>query len=222
MQKIIHPLQQTTFTFVVQRENLMAVTYPTTSSLTGIIILAAGSSSRLGQPKQNLIYRGQTLLQRAVETAVSTACETILVVLGGNADTIIPTISNIKVNVIENIDWAGGMSTSIKSGIIEIQKINPAINAVILMLCDQPFVDTHLLNMLILSQTKSGIAACAYNGTIGPPALLNKIYFNQLINLKGNEGAKNLLSKYADILTILPYEPGSIDIDTIEDFNRLS
>lgn len=193
-----------------------------TNRSTGIIILAAGSSSRLGRPKQNLIYRGQTLLQRAIETAASTVCETILVVLGANAEAIIPTINNTKVNVIENPDWTGGMATSIKSGIIEIEKINPAINAVILMLCDQPFVDTHLLNMLILSQTKSGIAACAYNSTIGPPALFNKIYFNELINLMGNEGAKNLLTKYADVLTIIPYEQGGIDIDTIEDFNRLS
>jgi molybdenum cofactor cytidylyltransferase len=193
-----------------------------TNRSTGIIILAAGSSSRLGRPKQNLIYRGQTLLQRAIETAASTVCETILVVLGANAEAIIPTINNTKVNVIENPDWTGGMATSIKSGIIEIEKINPAINAVILMLCDQPFVDTHLLNMLILSQTKSGIAACAYNSTIGPPALFNKIYFNELINLMGNEGAKNLLTKYADVLTVIPYEQGGNDIDTIEDFNRLS
>ncbi|WP_259069421.1 nucleotidyltransferase family protein [Mucilaginibacter sp. X4EP1] len=193
-----------------------------TNTVTGIIILAAGSSGRMGEPKQNLIFRGQTLLQRAIETAMSTACETILVVVGANADIITPTITHTKVNIVNNTDWAEGISSSIKSGINEIQKINPAINAVILMFCDQPFVDTHLLNMLILSKTKSGIAASAYDDMIGMPTLFDKIYFDELLNLNGNGGAENLLTKYGDILTILPYDQGGIDIDTMEDFDYIT
>jgi molybdenum cofactor cytidylyltransferase len=191
-------------------------------SVIGIIILAAGSSSRLGKPKQNLVYKGQTLLQRAIETAHSTIYETIMVVLGANAEAIIPTINNPKVNIIQNNEWAEGMASSIRLGVAKIQELNSSINSVILMLCDQPFIDTHILNMLMLAKTKSGIAACGYNDTIGPPAMFDKVHFDELLELKGGEGAKKLLTKYADRVTIIPFEQGRTDIDTLEDFEQLS
>jgi len=188
----------------------------------GIIILAAGSSSRLGKPKQNLVYKGQTLLQRAIETARSTASETIVLILGANADVIIPTINNQDIYIIQNNSWPEGMASSIRLGVTKTQEINPDITSVILMLCDQPFIDTHILNMLMLAKTKSGIAACGYNDTIGTPALFDKAYFNELLELKGGEGAKKLLTKYADVATIVPFEKGKIDIDTLQDFELLS
>ncbi|TWJ00728.1 molybdenum cofactor cytidylyltransferase [Mucilaginibacter frigoritolerans] len=188
----------------------------------GIIILAAGSSSRLGKPKQNLVYKGQTLLQRAIETAHSSACETIMVILGANAEVIIPTINEPEISIIQNNNWIEGIASSIRLGVAKIQELNPAISSVILMLCDQPFIDTHILNMLTLAKTKSGIAACGYNDTVGPPALFDKAYFDELLGLKGTEGAKKLLTKYTDTVTIVPFEKGKIDIDTLEDFEQLA
>jgi molybdenum cofactor cytidylyltransferase len=161
-------------------------------------------------------------LQRAIETASSTACQTILVVLRAHANIIAPTINNTNVNVIENADWNEGIASSIKSGITEIQKINPAVNSVILMTCDQPFVDTHIFNMLILSKTKSGIAACRYNNFTGMPALFDSVYFNELAVLDENEGVETLLIKHSDILTTIPFEQGSVDIDTMADFDSLN
>jgi molybdenum cofactor cytidylyltransferase len=191
--------------------------------MTGVIILAAGSSSRLGTAKQNLVYQGQTLLQRAIETALVSICQPVIVVLGANENVIRPTIEEMPVNIISNADWQEGMSSSIRLGIKEIQKTEPNIASVILMLCDQPFVDFSILNVLVKTQTNNGrdIAACAYNDTIGAPVLFDVVYFEDLLLLKGQEGAKKLLVKYSDKVVSIPFPLGSVDIDTIEDYEKI-
>jgi molybdenum cofactor cytidylyltransferase len=186
-------------------------------SVTGIIILAADSSLRLGKPKQNLVYRGQTLLQRAIETALSTVSETVMVILGVDAGLIIPTINNQEINIIQNDDLNKDVASSIRLSVIKIQELNPAISSIILMGYDQPFIDTHILNLLILAKTKSGIAACDYNDTNGLPALFDKIYFDELLSLKSNEDVKKLLKKYLATATVIPFEQGAFNIDTLED-----
>ena len=190
--------------------------------MTGIIILAAGSSSRLGKPKQNLIYKGQTLLQKAIDTAYSSVCKPVIVVLGANEQLIGPTIANKPVNIIHNPEWGEGMASSIRFGIIELKKIEPQVTSVILMICDQPFVSTSLLDQLVQPIPGKGIAACAYNNTTGVPAFFSAEYFNELLLLQGHEGAKKLLLKYPDAITIVPFPLGNIDIDTVEDFEKLN
>jgi len=189
--------------------------------MTGIIILAAGSSSRLGQPKQNLVYKDKTLLQRAVDTAMASVCDPVIVVLGANSEAIQPTIEQTGVTIAKNNEWSEGMASSIRAGIRELINIRPDVQSVILMLCDQPFVDTYLLNLLILAKSKHGITASFYNDTIGAPVLFDAIYFDELLQLKGAEGAKQLIQKYPDKVTEIPFPAGGIDIDTIEDFEKL-
>src|SRR5260221_954850 len=192
--------------------------------MTGVISLAAGSSSRLGVPKQNLIYQGQILLQRAIETALVSVCQPVIVVLGANENVIRPTIEEMPVNIISNRDWQEGMASSIRLGIKEIQNLEPNIASIILMLCDQPFIDFSILNVLVKTQTNNegGIAACAYNDTIGAPVLFDAIYFKDLLMLKGQEGAKKLLLKYSDKVLSIPFPLGRVDIDTIEDYEKIS
>jgi molybdenum cofactor cytidylyltransferase len=190
--------------------------------MTGIIILAAGSSSRLGKPKQNLIFGGQTLLQRAIETAQDSGSRPTIVVLGANAEVIRPTIEDKSVHIIHNHDWEEGMASSIRIAISELHKIEPNADSVILMLCDQPFASTAILNQLIQSKSKKGIVACGYNDTAGAPVLFARYYFDELLLLTGHDGAKKLLLKYPDTATIIPFPLGSIDIDTIEDFKKLN
>ena len=79
--------------------------------MTAAIILAAGESSRLGQPKQNLLFNGQTLLQRAVDSAQRSKCKPVIVVLGANADAIMPPA---KTTLLYNKDWKEGMASSIE------------------------------------------------------------------------------------------------------------
>ena len=188
----------------------------------GVIILAAGSSSRLGKPKQNLIFQGSTLLQRSIKAALAADCQEVLVVLGANIFEIEPTIKNESIQIIHNPDWELGMSSSISCGLTALLKVNPQIQSVILMLCDQPFADMAIINQLIqASANNKQLIACNYNGTIGVPALFYKSYFEELLSLQGNEGAKKLLLKYSNELHTVPFPLGMIDIDTVGDFERL-
>jgi molybdenum cofactor cytidylyltransferase len=193
--------------------------------MTGIIILAAGSSSRFGSPKQNLVYQGKTLLQRAIQTAITSACcDCVLVVLGANEGEIRPSISDQQVHITYNPHWQDGMASSISLGIAELQKLVPLANAALLMLCDQPFVDPLLLYQLTerKAENDAGIIACEYKNVLGVPALFDEKYFAELKELKGNEGAKTLINAYADDVMSVPFGLGAIDIDTIEDFEKLN
>jgi len=193
--------------------------------MTGIIILAAGSSSRFGSPKQNLIYEGKTLLQRAIQTALTSACcDYVLVVLGANEHEIRSGISDQQVHITYNPDWQTGMASSIKQGVSTLQELEPRVNNIILTLCDQPFVDPLLLYQLTQRQAENdhGIVACEYKNTLGAPALFNKKYFGQLKQLSGTEGAKSIISRYPDDVVSVPFALGAIDIDTIDDFEHLN
>jgi len=193
--------------------------------MTGIIILAAGSSSRFGSPKQNLVYQGKTLLQRAIQTALTSACcDCAVVVLGANEGQIRPNISDQQINIVYNPNWQEGMASSIRLGIAQLLYLEPLITSAILMLCDQPFVDPLLLYQLTERKTENdaGIIACEYKNTLGVPALFDKKYFVQLMKLTGSEGAKTIINAYPDDLMSVPFGLGAIDIDTIEDFERLN
>jgi len=175
----------------------------------------------MGKPKQNLVYKDKTLLQRTVETALASVCYPVIVVLGANDDLVRPTIESCDVTIVQNSDWKEGLASSIRSGIKELQLTSPAIKSVILMLCDQPFVDTYLLNLLVLAKSKAGIVVSLYNEAIGPPVLFDAAYFNELLLLKGDEGARKVIQKHPSKVTEIPFPQGGVDIDTVEDYDRV-
>lgn len=189
--------------------------------MTGVIILAAGSSSRLGVAKQTLTYNGQTLLQRAIQAAVESDCDCVAVVLGANAEVIQDTITNKPDHIFFNKDWENGMASSIQCGLTEIQKISPNLSSVVLMLCDQPYVDASIINQLLQKASSNKIIASAYNGTIGAPALFDNTFFPTLLSLTGQEGAKKILTDNQDAVIAVPFPLGAIDIDTAEDYDNL-
>ncbi|TSD66822.1 nucleotidyltransferase family protein [Inquilinus sp. KBS0705] len=190
--------------------------------MNAIVILAAGSSSRMGLPKQNLVYKGQTLLQAAIKNAVSVS-ENVLVVLGANRENIEHTITDQHVNIIYNPNWPEGMASSISLAIDHIQTAYLQITSVLFMLCDQPFADEKILKQLIdtASATDKGIVACTYYEAVGVPALFKQKYFPYLLALKGKDGAKKLFELHADDVETIPFPLGNIDIDTAQDYNRL-
>jgi molybdenum cofactor cytidylyltransferase len=187
--------------------------------MTAAINLAAGESNRLGQPKQILIFKSQTLLERAIDSAQRSNCSTVIVVLGANAGLINPIPGT---STLYNNHWQEGMATSIITGINEVNE-NPSIDKVIILLCDQPFLDADLLNLMIDKQSETGkpIVACHYNNTTGVPVLFDRSIFADLLLLKGAEGAKKILKNHTDQIATIPFERGSIDIDTPEDFEKL-
>lgn len=189
----------------------------------GVIILAAGASSRLGSPKQLLVYSGTTLLQHSIEVAQASDAASVIVVLGANADLINDKLKNTSVKVVVNANWTEGMASTIHCGLQTLVKLNPQIEAAVLMVADQPFVTVELLNNLIDSNIKNGnlIVASKYGGTFGTPVLFNKSFFPELLELTGDTGAKSLVRKYLNETAFVPFPKGDIDIDTLEDYKKV-
>ena len=190
----------------------------------GAIILAAGSSSRLGEPKQLLKHDGKSLLQTAVDAANNADTNPVILVLGANADQISKEINKSKVQVIINSEWEEGMASSVRVGLNEVLFISPSIEAVILMVCDQPYISAELINDLINThkQTRKPIVTCNYGETIGPPALFQRSLFKELMQLRGDVGARKIIQNHSnDVVTVL-FAKGRIDIDTKEDYNALN
>lgn len=192
---------------------------------TAVIILAAGSSSRLGKPKQLLQYQEQTLIKRAVKTALQTAGKPITVVSGFLHEEIVMEIENEPVVIIHNSDWQKGIGSSIRAGITALTESANAekIDAVLILLCDQPLITAQHLNQLITQfyLHKRSIAATVYAGVKGVPAIFDKQLFPILQTLAFDKGAQWLFKKYQGHLTIVPFEGASVDIDTQEDYCRL-
>jgi molybdenum cofactor cytidylyltransferase len=188
----------------------------------GLIILAAGSSTRMnGKPKQSLVFQGKTLLRRAAETALQADFETVVVVLGANAESLHQEIVHLPLRITVNKDWQAGMSTSIKTGINVLCEKN--LDAVIIMLCDQPLITTKILQKLgqIFIQSGKLIVACQYEETIGVPALFSSRLFPELMNLQHFEGAKEVIKKYLENTALLATPEAGLDIDTTEDYEKL-
>ena len=188
-----------------------------------VIILAAGRSARLGSPKQLLSYRGKTLLQHTIDTAIESQASPILVVLGSGKDAIKKELEQKQVFILENSSWESGMASSISCGITNLQELAPESEAVILMVCDQPFVDAKLLNNLITKHkdTRQSIVASSYANTLGTPALFHQSLFSELLVLEGESGAKSLIKKYSLQSGFVSFDQGSIDIDTRENYRNL-
>ena len=191
----------------------------------GIIILAAGNSSRLGQPKQLLKYKGKTLLAHAIETAqASRSTGQIFVVTGALHDELFRECNSVSVSIVHNVNWQQGMSTSIQTGLRALVRTNPDISGALIMLCDQPLVTiAHLDNLLDIAahHNNQGIVATSYNHTVGAPAVFSRELFEQLYQLKGDKGARHLFDDPEQRITTVPFKPAAVDVDTMEDYKNL-
>lgn len=188
----------------------------------GLIILAAGASTRLGTPKQLLTYGGQSLLFRATKTALASICQPVVIVLGAYAEPLKQEVKDLPVEVVENPNWTEGMSSSIRTGITAINHFSDKIDAAILMLCDQPFVSVDIINNLVETYrvTNQLIIASEYSESLGVPALFSRSLFAELLILKGAEGAKRVITKYSNKVDKIAFSDGAVDIDTPHDYQE--
>lgn len=190
---------------------------------TGIIILAAGSSSRLGRPKQLLLYNNKSLLKHTIEQACNARLHPVIVITGANAEQVLLTLHDKEIVIVYNKFWQEGMASGIVAGIKEMLPLNNNLENVIISVCDQPFITAQLFYEMISrnEETLKGIVACSYAGTIGTPVLFNRKYIKQLQSLKGSDGAKGLIKTYKEDLATVLFPQGNIDIDTEEDYKKL-
>ena len=184
------------------------------------VILAAGKSARLGQAKQLLEWQNRTLLEHALSNAGMVFKDRVLVILGAEAKLIQSKINLAGAEVIVNPDWQTGMASSIRAA---IQALPDSATAVMLMLCDQPLITAvQLLSLVNAWQASPAqIAASEYHQSIGVPAIFPASYFDQLLMLEGDKGAKSVLIKHQTDLIRISLPEAEFDIDTLADFQHL-
>ena len=187
----------------------------------GVVILAAGASTRMGAPKQLLDYHGKPLLRHAVDVALASRCQQVLVVLGANADQLQPALAGSTVTVVDNPEWEGGMGTSIRAGVAVAER--EGLDGVILALADQPLVTSEILNSLIATHRESGqpIIASQYAGTVGVPVFFNRAYFPHLLALQPAQGCKSVILKHSTDAIRLDCPEAEVDVDTPQDYQRV-
>jgi len=174
-----------------------------------VIILAAGSSSRMGQSKQKLPWKNGTLLTHAITTALGSKAGKVYVVLGKDKD----LAKDLPVSVVVNDAWESGIGSSIKTGVNAAKDAE----AILIMTCDMPFVTSQHLNNLIA--TKKPIVASKYLDATGVPALFSKEMFDELMTIGDNEGARRIIEKYKSQIGTIVLKSGD-DLDTPEDYKK--
>lgn len=186
------------------------------------IVLAAGSSTRMGRPKLLLTHEGIPLLRRSVDAAVDGGCDEVIVVVGAHAEQYSQMLSPTAAKIVVNPNFAEGLSTSIRSG---IEALSETVGAVVLLLADQPFIDRLIVRRLIETYRTSGkrIVTCQYDGVLGAPTLFDRALFIELLVLEGDRGARAVVETYPrHVATVeIPLQAAS-DIDTPTDAKRLS
>lgn len=195
----------------------------TESPSIGIIVLAAGASSRMKQPKQLLKFAGKSLLRRAVEIAVNSVYEPVAVVLGANFELLQNEIKDLPVQVFYNENFQNGIGASIKTGLSGLLKIKPNLSAAVIMLSDQPFITARKINEFAERSKKSRakIIAAEYDKDVGVPALFAKELFAELLKLDGDRGAKFIIKNYSDSLEKIALPEAAFDVDTPDDYEKL-
>ena len=187
------------------------------------VLLAAGTSKRMGQPKQLLRWANKSLIQFQVETILPST-EKLYVILGAYAALIQPLLKNYEVELIQFYQWEKGMGNSLAYGIQQILYSNPTIEGILISLIDQPLVtSSHYLNMRATFEKGNNqiIASESDSGWSGVPVLFDAYYFDELQKLSGEEGAKLILKKNKANSISINAGNTLIDMDTPEVYRKL-
>ena len=177
------------------------------------IVLAAGASTRLGEPKQLVVLGGETLLERSVRIAREAGCSPVIVVLGANYAHVLDKSFLRGAEPVINREWTEGMGSSVRLGVQTLETMSKDVDGAVLMTCDQPAVTAQHLHLIV---AKDELRASRYAGRNGIPAYFPAEYFGMLVTLRGDVGAR-------DLLTDARFEElpdGELDIDTHEDLER--
>jgi len=183
------------------------------------LVLAAGGSERLGQPKQLLRYGTATLLDHVLDTARECEFDQLLCTLGGGADQVRVAIDFDGFTVVENQNFGDGCSSSIAAA---LRALHPRSDVLVLMLGDQPGVSPATVATLLAGRADARLAACGYEDGRGHPLAFARSMFGELAALHGDKGVWKLLHRYGAEVVDVPV-PGSVprDVDTWEDYRTV-
>jgi molybdenum cofactor cytidylyltransferase len=187
------------------------------------LLLAAGSSTRMREPKQLLPWGNTTLIEHQIITLVKTG-NPVNVVLGCKSDLIVPVIEKYKINIIINENWKGGMGTSISTGIGQLIQNFPEADGVLIALLDQPLITATYFQIMFASYTsgfRQILVSQSDSGWIGVPALFDKFYFKHLLKMENDEGAKKIINRFKEKITVIRCKDPLEDIDNPQVYKML-
>jgi CTP:molybdopterin cytidylyltransferase MocA len=186
-----------------------------------ILVLAAGEGRRFSGIKQLSDINGQPMLRRVVWTALQTALP-VIVVLGAHADTIAPVLADLSIQVIRHAEWLEGMGGSLAAGMRQLQITYPDASAVMVLLGDQPLIDSATLERMLKEHVAAPrqILASEQVKGVGPPALFPRDCFAALADCTGDQGARALLKAQAHRV-VLQRHADTTDVDTSLDLVRV-
>jgi len=186
------------------------------------VILAAGQSARFGKVKALAEFQEKTLLDHALTAAKLCECNNVHLVLGAHKSDIENSLQSDEYNLIYNPDHNTGMASSIKLAVTTLKERD----ALLFMTVDQPLVQAEHLNQLVSMHKKFGnrMVAAKYSGSVGIPALFPRNYYNALLRLEGDQGAKKLLTTTTILKVELPQAQFDIDLpaelEALEEFTK--
>lgn len=185
-----------------------------------VLVLAAGASTRLGQPKQLVKLGGVYVLSRVVSCAVSIGGSAVTVVVGAHAKELMPLLSHSPAAVIVNRHWEEGIASSIRVGLAAVPS---SAEGLLIVLGDQVAVTNEDLRRLASAWNgqEGVIAAAVYQQHAGVPAIFPRWAFSELEQLRGDRGARVVIERNAFRLAHVPMPNAAIDLDTPEDLREL-
>ncbi|MEA2448286.1 MAG: molybdenum cofactor cytidylyltransferase [Thermoleophilaceae bacterium] len=183
------------------------------------LVLAAGGSSRLGQPKQLLPYGDATLLDHVLGNARACGFDQLIVTLGGAAVEVRARVDLSGVRVVENESYGDGCSSSIATA---LPLVDPRCDVIVLMLGDQPGVGPTTVRTLLARRHGGPIAVCRYDDGIGHPFAFTREVFGELAELQGDKGVWKLIEqRRGEVVEVRQAGPVPPDVDTWEDYEAL-
>jgi molybdenum cofactor cytidylyltransferase len=204
------------------------------------VILAAGGSQRMGRAKQLLRVGGRSLVKRAVAAAVAAGCSPVVVVVGARAEEVERELLGSGAAVVRNEGWERGIGSSIRAGVEYLLKDVSPIGrdesgaatgrgttrlcpGLVIMLCDQPLVGAEVLGRLLDAHARGArlVTAAEFDGTLGPPVVVDVSLFAELLALPDDRGAKALWMARPEIVGRVACPEAGVDVDTAGDFERL-
>jgi molybdenum cofactor cytidylyltransferase len=198
-----------------RKENVYAVHEPIAA-----VILAAGKAERMGRAKQLLPWRSKPLLWHVAQAVIGEGIKEILVVVGAHGEKIRKSLQDPSIRFIDNPDWQAGQSTSLKAGLSALQARTAGV---IFLLADQPQISSTLVRSLIEKHaiTLAPIIAPLVDGRRGNPVLFDRITFEDLMQVQGDQGGREIFSRYPVEWVEWHDASALIDIDTEADYQRL-
>jgi len=186
------------------------------------ILLAAGEAKRMGKPKLLMPFGDDAVLERTLDNLLGSEVDEVIVVLGAGAEKMKELVASKGIKIVFNLDYHRGMSTSIIAG---LKQVDSRTRWVMVALADQPMIGKETYNWLIRESLDSekGIIVPKYKDRRGNPIIFSIKYKEELLQLVGDIGGRELLKKYQDdILEVaVDSESVTIDINTLDDYYSL-